>query len=145
MSSYASDWVLDESKYKVAQYSDHLRLEVFLADLDSKNTYSKGGTVFATNGATTINLLYLEYINEGSDESQTAKVKAYLSDANSRAWFSNSAGQSDITTTNTTFWLYKWGSDYHYMTAEIDFYYPASMAGSTWKIGYYYCPLKLFP
>ena len=60
MSSYASDWVLDESKYKVAQYSDHLRLEVFLADLDSKNTYSKGGTVFATNGATTINLLYLE-------------------------------------------------------------------------------------
>ena len=136
MSSYASDWVLDESKYKVAQYSDHLRLEVFLADLDSKNTYSKGGTVFATNGATTINLLYLEYINEGSDESQTAKVKAYLSDANSRAWFSNSAGQSDITTTNTTFWLYKWGSDYHYMTAEIDFYYPASMAGSTWKIGY---------
>ena len=46
------------------------------------------------------------------DTLDAAKVKAYLSDANSHAWFSNSAGQSDITTTNTTFWLYKWGSDY---------------------------------
>ena len=136
MSAFAADWVRDESKYRLSQSSDHLKLEVFLADLDAKNTYSKGGIVFATNGYKRIDLLYLEYINEGSDESPTAKVKAYLLDDNCRAWFTNSAGLSDITTSNTTYWLYKWGSSYHYMTAYIDFYYPASMAGSTWLIGY---------
>ncbi|MBR0048609.1 MAG: hypothetical protein IJP74_04720 [Prevotella sp.] len=132
----ASDWVLNEDKYWAYQSGDHLCLEVFLADLDGKNTYSTGGYVYATNGSKTIDLVYLEYINDGDDEDKTAKVKAYRYDSNTRAWFTNNSGASEITGTNTTFWLYKWGGDNHYMTAYIDFYFPASMAGETWQIGY---------
>ena len=127
----ASDWVLNEDKYWAYQSGDHLCLEVFLADLDGKNTYSTGGYVYATNGSKTIHLVYLEYINDGDDEDKTAKVKAYRYDSNTRAWFTNNSGASEITGTNTTFWLYKWGGDNHYMTAYIDFYFPASMAGET--------------
>lgn len=32
----ASDWVLNEDKYSATHYTDHLYLEVFLADLDGK-------------------------------------------------------------------------------------------------------------
>lgn len=132
----AADWVKDESKYWAYQSGDHLRLEVFLADLDRSNTYSKGGCVYATNGSKTIDLVYLEYINDGDDGDVEAKVKAYLYDSNTRAWFADPCGSSQITGTNTTFWLRKWGSDNHYMTAYIDFYFPASMANGTWQIAY---------
>ena len=74
----ADDWVLNESKYNATVEGDHLYLEAFVADLDGKNTYSKGGFIFASNGLATIKLLYLEYINDGDDENQTAQVKAYL-------------------------------------------------------------------
>ena len=69
----ASDWVLNESKYYAYTSGDHLCLEVFLADLDHSNTYSKGGHVYATNGSKTIDLMYLSYVNQGDDESQTAE------------------------------------------------------------------------
>lgn len=136
-SLHASDWVLNESQYSASQSGDHLYLEVFLADLDYSNTYSKGGHVYATNGIKTIDLMYLEYINQGDDESQTAEVKAYLVDPNARAWFTNSQmGDQQIGTSNASYWLTKWGSDHHYMTAKIDFYYPSELAGGTWKIYY---------
>ena len=135
----AADWVLDEGKYSayLSASQDHLRFEVFLADLDRNNTYSKGGYVYATNGNKTIKLLYLKYINQGSDESQTAEVKAFLCEPNSKAWFTNSqSGDQQIGTSEQSFWLSKWGSDNHYMTAKIDFYYPAEMTVGTWKIYY---------
>lgn len=136
-SLHASDWVLNESQYSASQSGDHLYLEVFLADLDYSNTYSKGGHVYATNGIKTIDLMYLEYINQGDDESQTAEVKAYLVEPNARAWFTNSQmGNQQISTSNSSYWLTKWGSDHHYMTAKIDFYYPSELAGGTWKIYY---------
>ena len=137
ISVHASDWVLNESKYSASLSGDHLYLEVFLADLDYSNTYSKGGHVYATNGIKTIDLMYLEYINQGDDESQTAEVKAYLVEPNARAWFTNSQiGNQQISTSNASYWLTKWGSDHHYMTAKIDFYYPSELAGGTWKIYY---------
>lgn len=133
----AADWVLDESKYTAYTSGDHLCLEVFLADLDRKNTYSKGGKVYATNGSKTIELMYLKYVNQGDDESQTAEVKAYLCEPNAKAWFTNSqSGDQQIGTSESSFWLTKWGSDHHYMTAKIDFYFPAELAGETWKIYY---------
>jgi len=133
----ASDWVLNEGKYNATQSTDHLCLEVFLADLDGSNTYSKGGHVYATNGVRTIDMMYLEYVNQGDDESQTAEVKAYVCEENARAWFTNSQmGDQQIGTSKSSFWLTKWGSDNHYMTAKINYYYPAEMAGGTWKIYY---------
>ena len=135
----ASDWVLNENKYTATLSSsgDHLCLEVFLADLDKSNTYSKGGHVYATNGSKTIDLMYLKYINQGDDESQTAEVKAYICEANAKAWFTNSQmGDQQIGTSEQSFWLTKWGSDNHYMTAKIDYYFPAELAGDTWKFYY---------
>ena len=135
--AHASDWVLDESKYTAKAYSDHLYMEVFIADLDGKNTYSKGGTVYATNGKKTISLMDLEYINQGSDGSQTAEVKARVVESNARAWFTNSqSGDQKVGTSTQSYWLTKWGSSNHYMTVKIDYYYPAELAGDTWKIYY---------
>ena len=139
LSAQASDWVLNESKYNASMSGDHLCLEVFLADLDSKNTYAKEGTVIATNGSKSIDLLKLKYINQGDDESQTAEVKGQLLMPNAKAYFTNTqAGDLEIGTSEQSFWLTKWGSDYHYMTAKINLYYNAEMAGGTWKIYFHF-------
>ena len=131
----ADDWVLFESKYNATHYTDHLYLEVFLADLDGKNTYCQTGTLIATNGSKSIDLLTLKYINEGDDESQTAQVKAKLLMKNAKAWFTNSqSGDLELSTSEKSYWLTKWGGDYHYMTAKINLYYSAEMAGGDWKI-----------
>ena len=61
----AADWVLNEDKYSATHYTDHLYLEVFLADLDWGNTYCQEGTVTATNGSKSVDLLKFKYINEG--------------------------------------------------------------------------------
>ena len=133
----ADDWVLNESKYNAVMEDDHLHLEAFIADLDRTNTYSKGGFIYASNGLTTIKLLYLEYINDGDDETQTAQVKAYLCEPNAKAWFTNSmVGEQEIGTSMSTFWLTKWGGDHHYMTTKINYYYPAELVGTGWKIYY---------
>ena len=135
----ADDWVLFESKYNATHYTDHLYLEVFLADLDGKNTYCQEGTLIATNGSKSIDLLTLKYINEGDDENQTAKVKAKLLMKNAKAWFTNSqSGDQELSTSENTHWLTKWGSDYHYMTAQINLYYSAEMAGGDWKIYFHF-------
>ena len=135
MRVHASDWVRNESKYNASMQGDHLCLEVFLADLDSKNTYSNGGHVYATNGSKTIDLMYLKYINQGDDESQTAEVKAYIVEPHAKAWFTNSqTGDQEIGTSERSFWLTKWGGDHHYMTAQIDYFFPAELAGETWRI-----------
>ena len=63
----ASDWVLNESKYNASDKTDHIKLEVFLCDLDGSNTYCDGGTVIATNGRVSYDLLTLKYHDEASD------------------------------------------------------------------------------
>ncbi|MBO6287861.1 MAG: hypothetical protein J6M94_04640 [Prevotella sp.] len=137
ISATASDWVRDEGHYHAYSYSDHIKMELNIADLDYGNTYSAGGYVYATNGLQTVKLLYLKYINQGDDESQTAEVKAYLCETNAKAWFTNSqTGDQEIGTTEKSFWLTKEGSDYHYMVTKIDYYYPAELAGGKWKIYY---------
>ena len=133
----AADWVLDESKYTATLEGDHLYMEVFLADLDNKNTFSKGGHIYASNGLMTIQLMYLEYINEGIDETQTAQVKAYICEPNAKAWFTNSmAGEQEVGSSVSSYWLAKWGNKYHYMTAKINYYYPAELVGTGWQIYY---------
>ena len=76
----ASDWVLNEDKYYAWHYTDHLYLEVFLADLDGGNTYCKEGTLRATNGSKTVDLLTLKYINEGDDECLLLFLRVRLQD-----------------------------------------------------------------
>ena len=138
----ASDWVLAEDKYSAKGYSDHLYFEVFLADLDGKNTYCKEGTLIATNGSVSIELLTLQYINQGDGDNQTGEVKARLLQPNAKAYFTNSSPMwEELTTSEQNFWIYKWGtgrSTNHYLTADIDFYHPAVMADGTWKIYFHF-------
>ena len=134
----AADWVLNEDKYSATHYTDHLYLEVFLADLDWGNTYCQEGTVTATNGSKSVDLLKFKYINEGDDENETAEVKAQLVMPNAKAYFTNSSGSSEIGTDESSYWLKKWGSDNHYMTAKVDFYYSSEMAGGGWKIYFHF-------
>lgn len=135
----ADDWVLFESKYNAWHYTDHLYLEVFLADLDGGNTYCKEGTLVATNGSKSIDLLTLKYINQGDDESQTAEVYAKLLMSNAKAWFINSqSGDQELSTSEKSHWLTKEGSDYHYMKTKINFYYSSEMAGGSWKIYFHF-------
>lgn len=131
----ASDWVLNESKYYASDKTDHIKLEVFLCDLDGGNTYCDGGTVIATNGSKSYELVYLKYHDEASDGAASENVTTQLKMHNSKAYMTNATyGTREITTSEQTFQVNKWASDHAYMTAEIDFYYPSELAGDTWKI-----------
>ena len=131
----ASDWVLNESKYYASDKTDHIKLEVFLCDLDGSNTYCNGGTVIATNGSKSYELVYLKYHDQASDGAASENITAKLLMHNSKAWVTNATyGSKELTSSEQTFQVNKWASDHAYMTAEIDFYYPSELAGDTWKI-----------
>ena len=131
----ASDWVLNESKYYASDKTDHIKLEVFLCDLDGSNTYCDGGTVIATNGSKSYELVYLKYHDQASDGAASENVTAKLLMHNSKAWVTNATyGSKELNSSEQTFQVNKWASDHHYMTAEIDFYYPSELAGDEWKI-----------
>lgn len=135
----ASDWVLNESKYNASDKTDHLKLEVFLCDLDGSNTYCDGGTVIATNGRVSYDLLTLKYHDEASDGDASENITAKLVMHNSKAWVTNATyGSKELNSSEQTFQVNKWASDHHYMTAEIDFYYPSELAGDTWKIYFHF-------
>ncbi|MBQ3997833.1 MAG: hypothetical protein II644_00685 [Paludibacteraceae bacterium] len=135
----ASDWVLNESKYYASDKTDHIKLEVFLCDLDGSNTYCDGGTVIATNGSKSYELVYLKYHDEASDGAASENVTTQLKMHNSKAYMTNATyGTREITTSEQTFQVNKWASDHAYMTAEIDFYYPSELAGDTWKIYFHF-------
>ena len=133
----ASDWTRDDGYFKATSYNDHIRFEVLLCDLYSTNTYSKGGYIQAVSGGEVHNLIYLEYAynSDDPDSNPTAPVKAYISHTGGKAWFDVG---TEITTSNQTFTLKKWDSDKDYLTAYIDYYFPADLSGKTWNIQYKY-------
>ena len=133
----ASDWTRDDNYFHATPSNDYVQFEVLLCDLYGTNTYSKGGYIQAVNGSETHDLIYIEYDydSDDSDSNPTAKVKAYLSHKGAMAWFH---GGEKITSSNTSYTLSKWSSDNDYLTATIDYYYPANLAGKTWKIQYKY-------
>ena len=135
----ASDWVLNESKYNATDKTDHIKLEVFLCDLDGKNTYCDGGTVIATNDRESYDLLTLKYHDEADDAAANENITAKLVMHNSKAWVTNATyGSKELNSSEQTFQVNKWANDHHYMTAEIDFYYPAELAGHSWKIYFHF-------
>jgi hypothetical protein len=129
-------------KFSMNSYTNHVRFNVFLCDLDRSNTYAKSnGGVYAVDASGNQKwLMDLIYIEEGSDENPFGKVRARYCIGEARAWFANGYGQAEqqISFNNEDYLVQKWGSDNHYLTAKIDFYYPASMAGKTWKFYYTY-------
>ena len=133
----ASDWTRDDNYFHATPSSDYVQFEVLLCDLYGKNTYSKGGYIQAVSGNETHDLIYIEYAydSDDSDSNPTAKVKAYVVNDGAMAWFH---GGEKITRSNSSYTLSKWSSDTDYLTATIDYYYPANLAGKTWKIQYKY-------
>ncbi len=137
----AADWMKRADKFYMSNHDNHVTLNVFLCDLDNGNTYAKSGGIYAKNSSgQTMWLLDLCYIEEGSDENAFGKVNARYCIGESRAWFSNGYGtqEQQIGFGGKDFLLQKWGSDNHYLTAAVEFYYPASMAGQTWTFYYQY-------
>ncbi len=138
--AWTRDWILDDGYFKAIAYSDHVRFEVLLCDLYGKNTYSKGGYIYASGkGSDTSHhkLIYLEYDydDDDKDSNPTADVKAYVVCEGAKAFFDTG---DEIPTSEKTFSLKKWSSDKDYLTAYIDFYYPAELAGVTWNVHYNY-------
>lgn len=138
----ASDWMKAPSKFSMQASKDHLTFKVLLCDLDRINTYAKSdGLIYATNSSgTTMNLIDIWYIEEGSDENPYGKVTARIDMGNSRAWFTNAylSGEQQLSNARKDFQITKWGSGNHYCTPAIDFYCPASMTGQQWTFYYKY-------
>ena len=136
----ASDWMHNSSKFSMTISSDHVTFKPFLCDLDRGDTYAKNGGIYATCGNETVWLMDLYYKNEGSNENPYGKVYARYCVGESRAWFTNGYGTAEqkIEFNGKDFLIQKWGSDNHYCTPNIDFYYHASMAGRTWTFYYQY-------
>ena len=140
-SIHASDWMKYKDKFSMTSSKDHVTFKVFLCDLDHSNTYAKSGGITAVNSnGQKVWLMDLKYNNEGSDENPFGKVTARYCIGEARAWFTNAYGQSEqeISFSSKDYLVQKWGSDNHYLTAHIDYYYQASMAGQTWTFYYEY-------
>jgi hypothetical protein len=139
----ASDWMLNPDKFSMSNHDDHVSFEIFLADLDRSNTYAERGCICALDEEThkEYYLLDLRYIEEGSDENPNGKVKARVCINEARAWFTNGFPNSEVKITNGSeqeYTLTKWGSKNHYMTAHIDYYYPAELVNKNLKFYYRY-------
>ena len=136
----ASDWMHNSSKFSMSSSSDHVTFKPFLCDLDRSDTYAKKGGIYAKCGNRTVWLMDIHYKNEGDNGNPYGKVYARYCVGEARAWFTNGFGQAEqkIEFDGKDFLIQKWGSDNHYCTPNIDFYYPASMAGNTWTFYYEY-------
>ncbi len=136
----ASDWMHNSSKFSMSTFSDHVTFKPFLCDLDRSDTYAKKGGIYAKCGNRTVWLMDIHYKNEGDNENPYGKVYARYCIGEARAWFTNGYGSAEqkIEFDGKDFLIQKWGSDNHYCTPNIDFYYPASMAGNTWTFYYEY-------
>ena len=136
----ASDWMHNSSKFSMSTSSDHVTFKPFLCDLDRSDTYAKKGGIYAKCGNRTVWLMDIHYKNEGDNENPYGKVYARYCIGEARAWFTNGYGSAEqkIEFDGKDFLIQKWGSDNHYCTPNIDFYYPASMAGNTWTFYYEY-------
>ena len=121
---------------------DHVHFSLLAADLDGQNTYSKSGTIKATCGGTTYEILKIHSTGKGDDDGDSWKVYGY--DPNGSDWggvcyitnISPSGEQKVDRGDSDNSYTVKKGEDDDYPTIEIDFYWPASMAGKEWEFKY---------
>ena len=114
---------------------DHVHFSLLAADLVGQNTYSRSGTIKATCGGTTYEILKIHSTGSGSDSGDSWKVYGY--DPNGSDWggvcyitnISPSGEQKVDRGDSDNSYTVKKGEKDDYPTIEIDFYWPASMAG----------------
>ena len=121
---------------------DHVHFSLLAADLVGQNTYSRSGTIKATCGGTTYEILKIHSTGSGSDSGDSWKVYGY--DPNGSDWggvcyitnISPSGEQKVDRGDSDNSYTVKKGEKDDYPTIEIDFYWPASMAGKEWEFKY---------
>ena len=121
---------------------DHVHFSLQAADLVGQNTYSRSGTIKATCGGTTYEILKIHSTGSGKDSGDSWKVYGY--DPNGSDWggvcyitnISPSGEQKVDRGDSDNSYTVKKGEKDDYPTIEIDFYWPASMAGKQWEFKY---------
>ena len=121
---------------------DHVHFSLLAADLIGQNTYSKSGTIKATCGGTTYEILKIHSTGSGKDSGDSWKVYGY--DPHGSDWggvcyitnISPSGEQKVDRGDSDNSYTVKKGEKDDYPTIEIDFYWPASMAGKEWEFKY---------
>ena len=134
----ASDWMLRDDKFSMTSSNDHVNFKVLLCDLYLTNTYAKSGGIYARSGNDTKWLMDLCFVEDASDYMPYGIVRTRYCISEARAWHVNGFGQTEqaITFNQADYNVQKWKDDTDYLTTDIAFYYPATMAGKTWTFYY---------
>ena len=137
-----ADRMKDNDYFTSSNKYDHIHFSLLAADLKGANSFSKSGTIKATCGDTTYDILKIHSTGNGDDGGDSWKVYGY--DPNGSDWggvcyitnpSSGSATKVDLGDSDNNYTVKKGEKD-NYPTIEIDFYWPASMAGKTWTFKY---------
>ena len=137
-----ADRMKDNAYFKSSNKYDRIHFSLLAADLDGANSFSKSGTIKATCGDTSYDILKIHSTGNGDDDGDSWKVYGY--DPNGSDWggvcyitnpSSGSATKVDRGSEDNNYTVKKGEKD-EYPTIEIDFYWPASMAGKTWTFKY---------
>lgn len=147
-----ADRLKDDQYYKVTEHTDHVTLEILIADGKSTDTWCEWGSVraYSENGrkGTVYHIMDVE-TDHHADDSENWEFYAQTKMPGSRAWLTNTStgveqeiGPSQGTewrdrTGNVRYIMYK-GKDNLYPTVKIDFYYGPEMAGKKWYFYYEY-------
>ena len=134
----AADWMVRSDKFSMSSSNDHVNFKVFLCDLYGSNTYAKSGGIYAVSGSQVKWLMDLCFVEDASDAMPYGIVRTRYCISEARAWHKNGFGQVEqaITFDQADYYVQKWKNDNDYLTTDIAFYYPASMAGRTWTFYY---------
>ena len=152
-----ADRIKDDKYYKVTQYSDHVSLEILVADLDVGNTWCKWGSIraYSQDGrkGEVFHILDVENDDNGDDDSETWEIYAHNRLSGSQAFLTNPASGGEVEigfctddewsnrSSNVRYRIQK-GKSNEYPTVKIDYYYPAEMAGRRWYFYYEYLHSK---
>ena len=141
-SAAQADRMKNNDYFTMSNQYDHLHFSLLAADLDGANSYSKSGTIKATCNGTTYEILKIHSTGSGDDDGNSWNVYGY--DPNGSDWGgvcyitnTSTGGETKVDRGNSdNNYSVKKGEDDEYPTIEIDFYWPAKMAGKTWSFKY---------
>lgn len=147
-----ADRLKDDQYYKVTEHTDHVTLEILIADGNWSDTWCEWGSIraYSENGrkGTVYHIMDVE-TDHHADDSENWEFYAQTKMDGSRAWHTNTStgvekeitqGQGDDwknRSSNVRHVMYK-GKSNLYPTVKIDFYYGPEMAGKKWYFYYEY-------
>ena len=152
--SVQADDMKKEQFFTMTSYTDHVSFEILLTDLWSSNTWAKQGTIraYSQDGRKGDVLWLMDVQTKDWDDDDKADwdVFARVAIDGAKAWFTNmyGGGEKEITRVAQSDWNDNTYDQHRYtlnkgykkddLTAKIDFYFPAEMAGKKWYFYYEY-------